>query len=385
MKEAQKPAHGRLLLLVYKMADLYKTLGVEKNATQDEIKKAYRKLARKYHPDANPGDKNAEAKFKEISAAYDVLSNPEKRKAYDAGPQQFFGGGQGGGFDASMFEEAFRRGAFGGGSGGGFNIFDLFGGGAAYGSGRAPARGADLTYVLNLSFDDSLRGVTTRISVDKDVGCPVCGGSGAAPGTSPVTCPQCGGRGTISQNQGFFALSQPCPRCGGRGSIIENPCPRCAGSGISRATKKYTVKIPAGVKNGSKIRLKGKGQLSAAGGQPGDLYVKVQVAPSPLFHRRGDDLQLEVPVSFAEAALGAKVEVPTTNGNISLKIPKGTPNGKTFRVKGKGAPRIRGGSGDLLVKVGVIVPARLNKEQRQTLEKFAALSHEDPRAGLKAR
>ncbi len=365
------------------MADLYETLGVDKKATQAEIKKAYRRLARKYHPDANPGDKDSESRFKEISAAYDVLSNPEKRKQYDAGPQQFFGGGGGSGFDASMFEEAFRRGAFGGG-GSGFNIFDLFGGGA-YGPGQAPARGADLTYVLNLSFDDSLRGVTARISVDKDVSCPVCGGSGAAPGTSPVTCPQCSGRGTIAQNQGFFALSQPCPRCGGRGSIIESPCLRCGGVGITRATKKYTVKIPAGVKTGSKIRLKGKGQLSAAGGQPGDLYVKVQVAPSPLFHRRGDDLLLEVPVSFSEAALGAKVEVPTTNGNISLKVPKGTPNGKTFRVKGKGVPRIRGGSGDLLVKINVTVPARLNKEQRQALEKFAALNHEDPRAGLKVR
>lgn len=366
------------------MADLYETLGVEKNAPQAEIKKAYRRLARKYHPDANQGDKDAEAKFKEISAAYDVLSNPEKRKQYDAGPQQFFGAGQGGGFDASMFEEAFRRGAFGGG-GGGFNIFDLFGGGAAYGPGRQQTRGADLTYVLNLSFDDSLRGVTTKISVDKDVTCPLCSGSGAAPGTSPLTCPQCSGRGTISQNQGFFALSQPCPRCGGRGTIIETPCPRCAGSGISHATKKYTVKIPAGVKNGSRIRLKGKGQPSPAGGQPGDLYVKVQVAASPLFHRRGDDLLLSVPVSFAEAALGAKVEVPTTNGSISLKIPKGTPNGKTFRVKGKGAPRIRGGSADLLVKIAVTVPAKLNKEQRQTLEKFAELSHEDPRADLKAK
>ncbi|MHB1413417.1 MAG: molecular chaperone DnaJ [Thermoleophilia bacterium] len=370
------------------MADLYETLGVDKGASQAEIKKAYRKLARQYHPDANPDNKDAEAKFKEISAAYDVLSDTEKRKQYDAGPQQFYGGGPGGaGFDASAFEEAFRRSGYGGAAGaGGFNIFDLFGGGggAAYGAGRT-MKGADLTYVLNLSFEDALRGVTTRIAVDKDVGCPACQGSGAAPGTSPSTCPQCGGRGVVSRNQGFFALSEPCPRCGGRGSVIETPCPRCGGSGIARATKKYTVKIPPGVKDGSKIRLKGKGQPAPQGGPPGDLYVKVKVAASQVFHRRGDDLLINVPVLFAEAALGAKVEVPTTDGSISLKIPKGTPNGKSFRVKGKGAPRLKGGgSGDLIVKVSITVPEKLNKEQTEALKRFAELSHDDPRAGLNA-
>jgi molecular chaperone DnaJ len=381
------------------LEDFYKTLGVEKTATKAELKKAFRKLARQYHPDANPDNKDAEAKFKEINQAYEILSNDEKRKAYDAGPQYFGGGpgggrgGQGayGGFDPSMFEEMFARQQAGGrgrGAGGAqFNIFDLFGGGGPGGAGAATAeRGADLTYVLNLSFDDALRGVTTKISVDKNVTCPVCRGTGSEPGTAPVTCPECQGRGVIAQNQGFFALSQVCPRCLGAGSIIEHPCHRCRGEGQVRATKKYTVKIPPGVKNGSKIRLKGKGQLSPRGGPPGDLYVKVQVAESPLFHRKGDDLMLTVPVSVTEAALGAKIEVPTTNGSISLKIPKGTQNGRNLRVKGKGAPHMKGsGNGDLLVKVKVEVPTGLTKEEKELLEKFASLRQEDLRSGLKAR
>ena len=354
---------------------------MDKGSSQAEIKKAYRKLASKYHPDTNPDDKDAESRFKEISAAYDVLSDTEKRKQYDAGPQ-FFGGPGGGpggpGFDYAAFQEAIRRGGFSGagagpgGAPGGFNIFDLFGGSGAAGFGRGepPARGADLTYVLNLSFDDSLKGVTTRIAVDKDVSCPVCVGTGAAPGTSPATCPQCGGRGVVSENQGFFALSTPCPRCGG--------------AGISHATKKYTVKIPAGVKTGSKIRLKGKGQPSAQGGQPGDLYVKVQVAPSPLFHRRGDDLLIEVPVTITEAALGAKVPVPTTDGTISLKVPSGSQTGKILKVKGKGAPRLKGGGqGDLLVKLRVEVPTKLTKDQKKALEDFAKLRQDNPRETLK--
>jgi len=379
--------------------DLYKILGVNKSATQAEIKKAYRKLARKYHPDANPDNKDAESKFKKISAAYDILSDPEKRKRYDAGPAFFGAGGPGGGaqgFDPSMFRDIFggayggqagTGGAYGAGGGqGGFaNIFDIFSAGGGFGGGRAsPTRGADLTYVLNLSFDDALKGVTTKIAVDKNVQCPACRGTGAEPGTAPVTCPDCGGRGVIAQNQGFFALSQPCLRCGGRGTIIEKPCRRCGGSGVVKATKKYTVKIPAGMKSGNKIRLKGKGQPSPQGGPPGDLYVKVEVAASPMFHRRGDDLIITVPVTFPEAALGARVEVPTTNGNISLKIPKGTQNGRMLRVKGKGAPYMKGGgNGDLLVKVKVIVPTDLNKAQKQALENYAKLRTENPREELK--
>ena len=375
------------------MEDLYKILGVDKGASQAEIKKAYRKLARKYHPDANPDDKQAEAKFKEISAAYDVLSDPEKRKQYDAGPAFYGargpGGGPQGGFDADMYRDIFSTfGGGGGGPGGGgyTNIFDIFGGGApgsGYGGRAAPARGADLTYVLNLSFEDSLKGVTTKIAVEKNVQCPTCHGSGAEPGTSPITCPECGGRGVIAQNQGFFALSTPCPRCGGAGTIIENPCHRCGGAGTVRATKKYTVKIPPGIKSGNKIRLKGKGQPSPSGGPPGDLFVRIEVAASERFHRRGDDLILTVPVTFPEAALGAKIEVPTTNGNISLKIPKGTQNGKLLRVKGKGAPHMKGGgNGDLLVKVRLVVPTDLNKKQKEALENYASLRGDDPREEL---
>ena len=367
------------------MADLYKILGVEKNATPAELKKAYRKLARKYHPDTNPDDKQAESRFKEISAAYDILSDPEKRKQYDAGPSAFGAGGPGGahGYDSDMYRDIFGGGGFRGAQqgAGGFNIFDMFGGGGAYGG--APERGADLTYILNLSFEDSLKGVTTKIAVDKNVQCPVCHGSGAEPGTSPITCPECGGRGVIAQNQGFFAMSSVCPRCGGAGTIIENPCHRCGGAGTIRATKKYTVKIPQGIKSGNKIRLKGKGQPSPSGGPPGDLYVKVEVAPSPRFHRRGDDLILTVPVSFPEAALGAKIEVPTTDGNISLKVPKGTQNGRMLRVKGNGAPHMKGaGNGDLLVKIKIVVPTNLNKAQREALENYSKLAVEDPRKDL---
>ncbi|MHB1391374.1 MAG: molecular chaperone DnaJ [Thermoleophilia bacterium] len=362
------------------MADLYKILGVDKQASKAEIKKAYRRLARKYHPDANPDNEKAESRFKEISQAYDVLSNDEKRQAYDAGPQYFGGGGQGGygGFDPSTFQQAYTR----SGRGGGFSdIFDMFGGGG--GSRAAAPRGADLTYVLNLSFDDALRGVTTKIAVEKNISCSTCHGSGAAPGTSPITCPECQGRGVVAHNQGFFALSQPCPRCGGSGTIIQQPCSRCTGAGQVRATKKYTVKIPSGIKTGSKIRLKGKGQPSTQGGPPGDLFVKVEVQASPLFHRRGDDLVISVPVTITEAALGARIEVPTTDGSISLKIPRGTQNGRVLRVKGKGAHHLKqGGLGDLLVKVKVEVPTDMTKEQKKALEEFARLRHEDPRAGL---
>jgi len=357
--------------------DYYEILGVKKTATQDEIKKAYRKLARKYHPDANPNDPKAEERFKEVSSAYEVLSDAEKRKQYDAGPS-FFGQGPqpGGGF----------RG-FQGGQAAGGDWADLFGGlfGGGFGGGgrrqRRAERGEDMAVSVQLSFEDSLKGATTKINVPQTVQCKTCGGSGAAPGTAPVTCPQCGGRGVISQSQGFFALSQPCSRCGGTGTIIESPCPACGGSGTTRALKKFTVPLPAGVKDGTKIRLKGKGEPGQHGGPPGDLYVIARVDESSVFKRRGSELLVDVPVTMVEAALGATVRVPTPEGSVALKVPAGTQDGKLLKLKGKGAPRLgASGKGDLIARIQVLTPQDLSGDQKELLKKFAASREEDPRA-----
>lgn len=364
--------------------DYYEVLGVEKTASKDEIKKAYRKLARKYHPDANPNDSKAEERFKEVSSAYEVLSDPEKRKQYDAGPS-FFGQGRqpgaGGGF------RGFQGGQAAGGDWG--DLFgNLFGGGFAnaFGGGRRQQqraeRGGDVTVSVRLSFDDALKGVTTKISVPQTVQCKSCGGSGAAPGTTPVTCPQCQGRGVVSQSQGFFAINQPCGRCGGTGSVVEDPCSSCSGTGVTRALKKYTVPFPAGVKDGTKIRLKAKGDPGRRGGPPGDLYVVVQVDESPVFERRGSELLVEVPVTIVEAALGAGVRVPTPEGSVSLKVPAGTQDGRLLRLKGKGAPRLgAAGKGDLIARIKVMTPQDLNGEQKELLKKFAESRDEDARAG----
>jgi molecular chaperone DnaJ len=346
--------------------DLYAALGVPKTASQDEIKKAYRKLVREHHPDKNPGDKEAEERFKEIQGAYDVLSDPEKRKQYDA-----FGSADG------------RVGGFPGGGGpgaGGFNfdfgdISDLCGGvGDIFGRGRGQeraTRGADLQAEVSLSFDDSLRGIQTEIPVQTELACRECGGSGAQPGTSPIICPECKGRGVTVESQGLFGLSHPCPRCGGNGTIIEKPCPRCHGSGRERRTKRYKVKIPAGVKNGTQIRLKGKGEPGYGGGPPGDLIVVTRVAESPIYKRRGQDLEVEVPVTYADAALGAKVEVPTPEGAVSLKVPAGSESGKLLRIKGRGAPKLRGkGKGDVLARLRISVPKKPNKQERELLEQL---------------
>jgi molecular chaperone DnaJ len=360
------------------VTDPYRTLGVERRATDDEIKKAYRKLAREYHPDRNPGDEAAEERFKEVQGAYDLLSDPEKRKQYDA-----FGSANG------------RRGA-GGFPGGDYNfnvedfgdLGDLFGnlfggrGGATRGQTRSQ-RGNDVEVEVNLSFEDSLKGIETKIPVTLETACSECHGSGAKPGTAPKICPECNGRGVVAESQGFFALSQPCPRCRGNGTVIEDPCPRCGGSGRERRTKRYTVKIPAGVKDGTRIRLKGKGEAGFSGGAAGDLFVVTRVQPSKLYDRRGDDLVVELPVTFAEAALGATVDVPTPDGPVSLKVKPGTQDGTLLRVKGKGSPKLKGsGRGDLLARVGVNVPKKLKKRERELLEELQKQSHDDPREAL---
>ncbi|HKH32107.1 MAG TPA: molecular chaperone DnaJ [Gaiellaceae bacterium] len=358
------------------MNDLYGRLGVAKNASADEVKKAYRKLARENHPDRNPGDSAAEERFKEVQAAYDVLSDPEKRKQYDA-----FGSANGrpgpGGFNAGDFDLGDLGGLFG----------DLFSG-SRFGRGRqrepAGRRGADLEAEVRLSFEDSLRGIETRIPVDVETPCRECGGSGAKPGTAPSVCPDCKGRGVLAESQGLFALSQPCPRCGGQGIVIEDPCGHCHGSGRERRTKRYTVKIPAGVKDGTRIRLKGKGESGFGGAPAGDLFVTTRVAPSRLFARRGaSDLELEVPVTYPEAALGATVEVPTPYGQrLSLKVPAGSEDGKLLKLRGHGAPNLKGGKGDLVARLRVAVPKKLSKKERDAIEALQNASREDPREAL---
>jgi molecular chaperone DnaJ len=357
--------------------DLYETLGVARGAAQDEIKKAYRKLARQYHPDANPGDASAEERFKEVQGAYDVLSDPEKRKQYDAfgsangrGP-----GGPGPGgfrFDTEGFDLGDLGDIFGG----------LFGQRGAQRQERGQ-RGRDLEVEVRLSFEDSLRGVETTIPVELETACRECGGSGAKPGTAPTLCPECNGRGVKAESQGLFALSQPCRRCRGNGTVIEDPCPTCRGTGRERRTKRYTVKIPAGVKDGSRIRLRGKGEAGWGGAEAGDLFVVTRVTPSKLYTRRDDNLIVDLPVTYPEAALGATVEVPTPDGSVTVKVKPGTEDGTLLRVKGKGAPKLKGsGKGDLLARVKLSVPKKLNKKEREAVEALQKASRENPREGL---
>jgi molecular chaperone DnaJ len=363
------------------MKDLYEVLGVKKDASADEIKKAYRKLARQHHPDKNPGDKAAEERFKEIQSAYDVLSDPEKRKQYDqVGPRMFGGGGPGDGGNFNWSGNFSDLGDLGDLFG---SIFGNAGGGGARDSSqrrRRGQRGRDVEVAVNVSFEDSLKGLETKIPVELETSCSACHGTGAEPGTSPQICPECRGRGVVSEDEGFFAFSRPCPRCQGNGTVIERPCRNCHGSGRERRTKRYTVKIPAGVKNGTQIRLKGKGEAGTNGGPPGDLIVTTRVAPSPLYERRGADLVLEVPVTYAEAALGATVEIPTPEGRVALKVPAGSQDGKLLKVKGRGAPKLKGsGRGDLLARLRVAVPTRLSKAEREAIENLQKVSHDDPR------
>ena len=363
--------------------DYYKTLGVEKRATAEEIKKAYRKLARQYHPDTNPGDKNAEARFKEISQAHDVLGDPEKRKQYDSGTGPFStGAGPGGGF-----------GGFGNfdfdGSSMGDILSNLFGGSA---SGRRvrtrprSERGPDLEAQVSITFDQAIAGAQVPLQVPMRATCPACHGTGAKPGTTPVVCPNCEGRGIETQGQGMFSISQPCSRCGGAGTVIEDPCPTCQGSGVVRTVKKLRVNIPAGVKDGSRIRLAGKGEPGRNGGPPGDLYLITKVAPSPTFRRKGDNLEVEVPLSIPEALRGADVKVPTLNGTKTLRVPPGTQSGTVQRLRGEGPPKLGGGApakGDIHYRFVIDVPDHLSDEQRHAVEELEkSLGSEDPRAGL---
>jgi molecular chaperone DnaJ len=352
----------------------YEVLGVPKTATDDEIKKAYRKLARENHPDANQGDPAAEERFKEIQGAYDTVSDAEKRKQYDTfganGPRG--GGGPGpGGFAYENVDLSDLLGQFGG----------MFGRGGGGRRGRPqPERGADLESRVRLSFEDALTGVQVRVPVDVDAPCHTCHGTGAEPGTSPVTCPQCGGSGTVSDSHGLFALSQPCRLCRGNGVIVERPCKTCRGAGRERVTKRYAVKIPAGAKDGTRVRLKGKGGPGANGGLAGDLFVVASVEPSLLYERRDADLVLDVPVTYPEATLGATVEIPTPEGPVNLKVPAGTESGKLLRVKGRGAPKLKGGGkGDLLARVKVTVPQKLTKAEREALEGYDKVLRERPR------
>ena len=356
----------------------YEVLGVPKNASDEDVKKAYRKLAREYHPDRNPGDNGAEERFKDVQGAYDVLRDPEKRRAYDtfgdARGRGFPGGGAGAGAGGMRFEE-FDLGNLGDLLGG------MFGGGRrGGGASRQPIRGNDLETRVRISFEDSLQGAQVRVPIEVETACSVCHGTGAEPGTTPVTCPQCGGRGVVSDSQGLFAFSQPCPRCRGNGTIVEAPCRHCRGSGRERVTKRYAVKIPAGAKSGTRVRLKGKGEAGHNAGPAGDLFVVVDVEPSKLFERRGADLLLDVPVTYAEAALGASVEIPTPDGAVSLKVPSGTESGKLLRVKGRGVPHLKGsGRGDLLARVKVTIPKKLSKAEKEALEGYSKVSRENPR------
>jgi molecular chaperone DnaJ len=363
--------------------DYYKTLGVGKNASDAEIKKAYRKLARKYHPDQNAGDKQAEERFKEISAAYDVLSDTEKRKAYDRGSGPFGGFGVPGGFDPSTF-------------GGGFGdiLSNLFGGGAGgtprsggrggvRGGARATQRGRDLETEVTLDFDQAVNGSQVPLAVPTSQPCPSCHGSGAKPGTSPRVCPVCEGRGLESQSQGIFSISQPCSNCQGSGTVIDDPCPTCGGTGAQRSIKRLRVNIPAGVRDGSRIRLAGKGEPGPRGGEPGDLYVITRVQDSPVFKRVGENLEVEVPLTIPEAVRGAVVEVPTLNGIKRLRVPRGTKHGTVQRLRGEGPARLGGkGRGDIHYRFVIDVPSSLSSEQDEAIDQLSKAMDGNPRAKL---
>ena len=345
--------------------DYYEVLNVARNASEAEVKQAYRRLAMKLHPDRNPGDQVAEERFKEAKEAYEVLSDSRKRTAYDqfghAGVDGTAGGGFGGFGEAADLGDIF---------GGVFR--DIFGGMRGGGGGQN-YRGADLRYTLELTLEEAVFGTTAKIRVPTLVSCATCAGSGAKPGTKPTTCPTCRGAGQVRMQQGFFSIQQACPRCQGRGTIIPDPCETCRGSGRIEEQKTLSVKVPAGVDNGDRIRLTGEGEVGEHGGSSGDLYVQIQVKPHPIFTREDNDLYCEVPIGFHTAALGGELEVPTLDGRLSLKIPPETQTSKVFRLRGKGVKPVRGGpTGDLLCRIVVETPVNLTREQKELLEKFAA-------------
>src|SRR2546430_5702166 len=361
--------------------DYYKALGVSKNATPDEIKKAYRKLARQYHPDRNSGDKKAEERFKEVSEAHDVLSDPEKRKQYDRGTGPFATAGGAGGCGG------FGAGAFAGGFGD--ILSNLFGGGAAGGPGQAGGRGTsaqrgrDLETEVRISFEQSIEGAQIPLAVPTSSPCPTCRGTGARPGTSPEFCPRCRGRGVEAEGQGLFPISQPCSQCGGSGTIIADPCPTCHGSGAIKTVKRYRVTIPPGVRDGSRVRLAGKGEPGPRGGPPGDLYVITRVSDSPVFRRKGQNVEVEVPITIPEAIRGATVEVPTLAGTKKLRVPAGTKHGTVQRLRGEGPPRLNGtGRGDIHYRFVIDVPASLSEEQERAVDELSRVMNGDPRAKL---
>jgi molecular chaperone DnaJ len=346
--------------------DYYEVLEVNRNASDTEIKKAYRRLAIKFHPDKNPGDKAAEETFKELSEAYAVLSDGQKRAAYDQFGHAGLGGNgfPGGGFGGSPFEDIFSD-LFG----------DIFGGGGRRGRGQ---RGDDLRYNLTIAFEDAAFGLETKVQIPRHEPCDKCAGSGARPGTTPKVCPVCKGAGQVRFQQGFFSLTRPCPECNGAGRVIDAPCPDCRGAGKVKGKKTITLKIPAGVETGSRLKLSGEGEPGAQGGSPGDLYVVLTVRDHPLFQREGQDIVCETPISFVQAALGCELEVPTLEGKVKLKVPAGTQSGKVMQLPGKGFPSLQGyGRGNQLVVLRVETPTRLTARQKELLEEFAREGGED--------
>ena len=351
--------------------DFYEILGVAKNSSEEEIKKSYRKLAMKYHPDRNPDSKESEEKFKEVKEAYEMLTNPEKREAYDryghAGVDPNMGGGGGfGGAGAGGFADSFG------------DIFgDIFGGGRGRGAGPQVYRGADLRYNLEITLEQAAHGFDTTIRVPSWDKCDTCHGTGAKPGTAPVTCTTCNGHGQVRMQQGFFSIQQTCPKCHGNGKVITDPCAPCGGQGRIKRNKTLEVKIPAGIDNGMRIRSSGNGEPGTNGGPAGDLYVEIHIKPHAVFQREGDDLPCEMPISFVKATLGGEIEVPTLSGKVSFTIPEGTQSGKTFRLKAKGIKGVRSGyAGDLFCHVAVETPVKLTDKQKDLLKEFERLTAE---------